>query len=38
MKLHVTAVQLVEPTLKASKKIAARLCGGSGTCLALIEV
>lgn len=38
MKLHVTAVQLVEASLKPSKKIAARLCSGGGTCVALIEI
>lgn len=38
MKLEVIAVDLVEPTLKASKKVAARLCGGSRTCVALVEI
>lgn len=38
MKLQVVAVDLVEPNLKASKKIAARLCSGGGTCVALIEI
>lgn len=38
MKLHVTAVQLLDPSLKPSKKVAARLCSGSGTCVALIDI
>lgn len=38
MKLDVVAVSLVTPDLKRAKPIAARLCGGSDTCLALIEL
>ena len=37
-KFHVTTVQLVEPTLRPSKKVAARLCGGTSTCLALVNI
>jgi hypothetical protein len=32
------SVMLADPSLKPAKPIAARLCGGSGTCLALVEV
>ena len=38
MKLHVTTVQLLDPSLKPSRKIAARLCSGGGTCVALIDI
>ena len=38
MKLEVQSVKLVDPRLGRIKKIGARLCGGSGTCLALIEI
>ncbi len=38
MKLNVTTVQLLDPSLKPSKKIAACLCGGGGTCLALLDI
>ncbi len=38
MKLNVVSVSLVEPTLKPSRARAARLCGGTDTCLALVEV
>lgn len=38
MKLNVTSVSLVDAKLKRPAKIAARLCGGTGTCLALIDV
>lgn len=37
MKLEVVTVSLVDSTLKKPKKIAARLCGGTSTCLALVE-
>lgn len=37
MKLQVVSVRLADPTLKATKPIAARLCGGTNTCLALVE-
>lgn len=38
MKLDVVSVSLVQPTLKAARARAARLCGGTDTCLALVEV
>ena len=38
MRLDVVSVSLVEPTLKPSRARAARLCGGTDTCLALVEV
>jgi len=38
MKLDVVSVSLVEPTLKAARARAARLCGGTDTCLAVVEV
>ena len=38
MKLEVVSVSLASTDLKKPKKIAARLCGGTSTCLALIEV
>lgn len=37
MKLDVVSVAMVSPTLKRPKAIGARLCGGSSTCLALVE-
>jgi len=36
--LKVTTVSLADPQLKKPKKIAARLCGGTNTCLALVDV
>lgn len=39
MKFEVHATTLVEPTLKgSSKKLAARLCGGTSTCIALVKL
>jgi hypothetical protein len=38
MKFEVHATSIVDAELKPSTKIAARLCGGSGTCLALVEL
>jgi hypothetical protein len=38
MRLEVTSVTLVNAQLKKPKSIGARLCGGSGTCLALVQV
>jgi hypothetical protein len=38
MRFEVRSVPLVDPTLQAAQAIGARLCGGSGTCLALIEI
>ncbi len=37
-RFEVKAVRIVDPQLNPSKKVAARLCGGTDTCLALIEV
>lgn len=37
-KLQVTAVSVVTPDLKKCGPIAARLCGGTSTCLALVEL
>lgn len=37
MKLQVVSVSLVDPALKRSRAVAARLCGGTNTCVALIE-
>ncbi len=38
MKFEVMATTITDPELKPIKKIAARLCGGTNTCLALIEL
>jgi hypothetical protein len=38
MKLDVQSVKLLNPQLGAAKALGARLCGGSGTCIALIDV
>ncbi|WP_029032298.1 hypothetical protein [Salinarimonas rosea] len=38
MRFEVRATTVVDPELKPVKKSAARLCGGTNTCLALIEV
>jgi hypothetical protein len=38
MKLDVISVKLSDPSLKPPKAIGGRLCGGSGTCLALVRV
>ena len=38
MKLDVVSVSLVEPTLKAARARGARLCGGTDTCLAVVQV
>jgi hypothetical protein len=38
MKLQVVTVALVGADLKKPSKVAARLCGGTTTCLALVEV
>jgi len=37
MKLDVVAVSLVTPALKPAGALAARLCGGTSTCLALVS-
>lgn len=38
MRVEVTNVRIVDPSLVRRPKIAARLCGGSGTCIALIDL
>ena len=38
MRFEVTSVSVVTPELRKPDKIAARLCGGTSTCLALIEL
>ena len=38
MKLHVTTVQLVGRDLRPLKKIGSRLCGGTSTCVALLDI
>ncbi|MCC6353351.1 MAG: hypothetical protein IT577_05655 [Verrucomicrobiae bacterium] len=37
-RLEVVSVVLAEPTLKKARGVAARLCGGTNTCLALIDI
>ena len=37
MQLNVVTVKLTDPKTMKPAKLAARLCGGSGTCLALID-
>jgi hypothetical protein len=37
-KLEVVSVALADVNLKKPKKIGARLCGGTSTCLALVEI
>jgi hypothetical protein len=36
-KLEVASIKLADPSLKALRPVAARLCGGTSTCLALVE-
>lgn len=38
MKLQVVGVSLLDPQLKKARAGAARLCGGTSTCLALVEL
>ena len=38
MRVEVINVRIVDPSLVRPPKIAARLCGGSGTCIALIDL
>jgi hypothetical protein len=38
MRFEVKATRIVDVSLKPSQKIAARLCGGTSTCLALVEI
>ena len=37
-KFEVKAVSVKEPQLASTAKVGARLCGGTDTCLALVEV
>jgi hypothetical protein len=37
-KFEVRTVQIVDPKLNPSNKVAARLCGDTSTCVALIEI
>jgi hypothetical protein len=37
-KFEVKVVSVKEPQLAATAKVGARLCGGTDTCLALVEV
>jgi hypothetical protein len=38
LRLDVVSTTLVGPDLKRLRNIGARLCGGSGTCMALVDV
>ncbi len=38
MKFEVQSVSIIDSDLKKPKKVAARLCGGTSTCLALVEI
>jgi hypothetical protein len=38
MRFEVHSVVVVDEELQASKKVAARLCGGTSTCIALVEI
>lgn len=38
LRFEVQSVVVVDEQLKTSDKIAARLCGGTNTCLALVEI
>lgn len=38
MRFEVHATTIVDPELKPAKAGAARLCGGTDTCLALVEI
>jgi hypothetical protein len=38
MKLEVVSVALVDPAGKKVRPLGARLCGGTSTCLALVEL
>jgi hypothetical protein len=37
-KLDVFTISVRSPSIKGKKKIGARLCGGTSTCLAMIEL
>ena len=38
MRFEVHATTIVDTELKPAEKVAARLCGGTSTCLALVEI
>ena len=38
MRFEVHATSVVDPEFKKSTAVAARLCGGTSTCLALVEI
>lgn len=38
LRFEVQSVVVVDEQLKSSDKVAARLCGGTTTCLALVEI
>jgi hypothetical protein len=38
MRLDVVSTVLLGPDLKRAKALGARLCGGSGTCMALVDL
>lgn len=38
VKFHVTSVSLVDATLKRPSRLGARLCGGTSTCIALVDI
>lgn len=38
MKFKAEAIELIDPNLKKTKIGAARLCGGTSTCVALIDI
>jgi hypothetical protein len=38
MRFEVRATTIVDAEMKPVKKVAARLCGGTTTCLALVEI
>jgi len=37
-RLKVVAVTILAPTLKKPRRRAARLCGGTDTCMAMVEI
>lgn len=38
MRFEVRVTRVIDPQMRPAKKIAARLCGGTDTCLALVEI
>lgn len=38
MRFEVRTTRIVDTSLRPSQKVAARLCGGTSTCLALVEL